>query len=87
MANADYPAAVQEMDQIQAAAGTLGLDVATFEIRRAEDIAPAFEVFNGRAEAALCRPTGKFSSPSESLKRRQVPNISTTIRSLRHPQQ
>ena len=51
MANVDYPAAMQEMGEIQAAAGTLGLDVATFEIRRAEDIAPAFEALKGRAEA------------------------------------
>ncbi len=51
MANVDYPAAVQEMDQIQTAARTLGLDAATFEIRRAEDIAPAFEALKGRAEA------------------------------------
>jgi len=51
MANVDYPAAVQELGEIQAAAGTLGLDVATFEIRRAEDIAPAFEALKGRAEA------------------------------------
>jgi putative ABC transport system substrate-binding protein len=51
MANVDYPAAVQEMGEIQAAAGTLGLDVATFEIRRAEDIAPAFEALKGRVEA------------------------------------
>jgi putative tryptophan/tyrosine transport system substrate-binding protein len=39
------------MGEIQAAAGTLGLDVATFEIRRAEDIAPAFEALKDRAEA------------------------------------
>jgi putative tryptophan/tyrosine transport system substrate-binding protein len=51
MANVEYPAAVQEMGEIQAAAGTLGLDVPTFEIRRAEDIAPAFEALKGRAEA------------------------------------
>ena len=51
MANVNYPAAVQEMDEIQAAAGALGLDVATFEIRRAEDITPAFEALKGRAEA------------------------------------
>jgi len=51
MANVDYPAAMQELGEIQAAAGTLGLDVATFEIRRAEDIAPAFEALKGRAEA------------------------------------
>ena len=51
MANVDYPFAVLEMDEVQAAARTLGLDVATFEIRRAEDIAPAFEALKGRAEA------------------------------------
>jgi len=32
-------------------ARTLGLDVVTLEIRRAEDIAPAFEALNGRADA------------------------------------
>src|SRR5438132_2947792 len=51
MANVDYPAAVQEMGEVQAAARTLGLDVATFEIRRAEDIAPAFEALKDRADA------------------------------------
>ena len=51
MVNVDLPAAALEIGEIQAAAGTLGLDVATFEIRRAEDIAPAFEALNGRAEA------------------------------------
>jgi putative ABC transport system substrate-binding protein len=51
MVNVDLPAAVLEMGEIQAAAGTLGLDVAPFEIRRAEDIAPAFEALKGRAEA------------------------------------
>lgn len=51
MANAGYPAAELEMGEVQATARTLGLDVVTFEIRRAEDIAPAFEAFTGRAEA------------------------------------
>ena len=37
--------------EVQAAARTLGLEVATFEIRRAEDIAPAFETLKGRADA------------------------------------
>ena len=35
----------------QATARTLGLEVATLEIRRAEDIAPALEALKGRAEA------------------------------------
>jgi putative ABC transport system substrate-binding protein len=51
MANSDTPAAVVEMREVQATARTLGLEVVTSEIRRSEDIAPAFEAFKGRAEA------------------------------------
>jgi putative ABC transport system substrate-binding protein len=51
MANARYPAAALEMGEVQATARTLGFDVVTFEIRRTEDFAPAFEAFTGRAEA------------------------------------
>jgi ABC-type uncharacterized transport system substrate-binding protein len=51
MANVGYPAAALEMDQVQAAARTLGIDPVALEIRRAEDIAPAFEALNDRADA------------------------------------
>jgi putative tryptophan/tyrosine transport system substrate-binding protein len=51
MANVDYPTGVLEMGETQAAAGTLGLDVTNFEIRRAEDIAPALETLKGRGDA------------------------------------
>jgi putative tryptophan/tyrosine transport system substrate-binding protein len=51
MANVSYPAAVLEMGDIRATAQKVGLDVATLEIQRAEDIAPAFEALKGRAEA------------------------------------
>ena len=52
MANVDYHFAVLEMGEIHAAAGTLGVDVARLNIRRAEDIAPAFEeALKGRADA------------------------------------
>jgi putative tryptophan/tyrosine transport system substrate-binding protein len=51
LANVDYPFAVLEMAEVQAAGGTLRLDVANFEIRRAEDIAPAFEALKDRADA------------------------------------
>ena len=51
MANVDYPSAVLEMGEIQTAAGMLGLEVAALEIRRAEDIGPAFEALKGRGEA------------------------------------
>jgi putative tryptophan/tyrosine transport system substrate-binding protein len=51
MANVGYAAAALEMREVQAAARTLGLDAATIEIRRAEDIAPAIEALRGRADA------------------------------------
>ena len=39
------------MDQVQAAARALGVDPVALEIRRAEDIAPAFEALRDRADA------------------------------------
>jgi putative ABC transport system substrate-binding protein len=51
MANVGYSGSMFEVSEVQAAARTLGLDVATMEIRRAEDIAPAFEALEGRANA------------------------------------
>ena len=51
LANVGSPAAALEMREIQATARALGLEVATIEIRRAEDIAPAFEALKGHAEA------------------------------------
>jgi putative tryptophan/tyrosine transport system substrate-binding protein len=51
LANPDNPYVALEVREAQAAARTLGLEVALFEIRRAEDIAPAFEGVKGRAEA------------------------------------
>jgi ABC-type uncharacterized transport system substrate-binding protein len=42
MLNVGYPVAVQETGEVQAAARTLGIEAAPLEIRRAEDIAPAF---------------------------------------------
>jgi putative tryptophan/tyrosine transport system substrate-binding protein len=51
MGNVEYAATVLEMGQAQAAARTLGLEVVRSEIRRAEDIAPAFEALKGAAQA------------------------------------
>jgi putative ABC transport system substrate-binding protein len=51
MADRDNPSAVLDMREAQAAARTLGLDVVTSEIRRPDDIAPAFDALKGRAEA------------------------------------
>jgi putative ABC transport system substrate-binding protein len=51
MANVGYPGAMLEMGEVHAAARTLGLEVVTLEIRRADDIARAFETLKSRAEA------------------------------------
>jgi putative ABC transport system substrate-binding protein len=51
LANVGNPIVVLEMREVQAAARTLGLEVITLEIGRAEEIVPAFEALNGRAEA------------------------------------
>jgi putative tryptophan/tyrosine transport system substrate-binding protein len=51
LTNVDYPAAMLEMGEAQAAARTLGLEVATLEIRNAKNIIPAFETFKGGADA------------------------------------
>jgi putative tryptophan/tyrosine transport system substrate-binding protein len=51
MANFTVPIGKLEMDEVQAAARTLNLDVATVEIRRAEDIAPAIGALKGHTDA------------------------------------
>src|SRR5215813_4762689 len=51
MGNSSNPPIAQEIQEVQAAAGRLDLDVTTLEIRRAEDIRPAFDALKGRADA------------------------------------
>ncbi len=51
LGNVGYPAAVLEMNEVQAAARMLDLDVTTLEIRQAQDIAPAFTALKDRADA------------------------------------
>jgi putative ABC transport system substrate-binding protein len=51
IADAGYPDSVLEAANVQATARTLGLEVAPLEIRRAEDIAPAFGALGTKADA------------------------------------
>jgi putative ABC transport system substrate-binding protein len=51
MVNVGYVAAKQELAQVQAAAAALGFDSVVLEIRQAQDIAPAFDGLNDRADA------------------------------------
>ena len=51
LANVGFRAPVLEMGEVESAARALGLDVVRLEIRRAQDIAPAFEALKSRVEA------------------------------------
>jgi ABC-type uncharacterized transport system substrate-binding protein len=51
MLNVGFPQAVLEMGGVQVAAHKLDLEVTPLEIRRAEDIPPAFEALNTKADA------------------------------------
>ncbi len=51
MGNVGNPFTVLELGDVQAAARTLGLEVVMLEIRRAQDLAPAFEALKSRADA------------------------------------
>jgi putative ABC transport system substrate-binding protein len=52
IANVGYPAAVLETNEVQVAARKLGLDVVDkLEIRKPEDVAPAFDALKGGAQA------------------------------------
>jgi putative tryptophan/tyrosine transport system substrate-binding protein len=51
LANVGNPAVVLDMGEAEVAARKLGLEVTTSEIRRAEDIARAFDALKGRADA------------------------------------
>jgi ABC-type uncharacterized transport system substrate-binding protein len=51
MANASNPLSIREVGLVRTVARTLGLDIALSEIRRTEDIAPAFDNIKDRAEA------------------------------------
>ncbi len=58
LANVANPISVMELSEAQSVARTLGLEFDALEIRRAEDIVPAFEALKGRAEALYVCPDG-----------------------------
>ena len=62
MGNVGNPAIVLEMREVQATARALGLEATTFEILRAEDIAPVLEALKGRVEALYLAPDPLLNS-------------------------
>jgi putative ABC transport system substrate-binding protein len=75
MANVGTPIAVMEIGEVKAAARTLGLEVDTLEIRRAEDIASAFEALKGGAGALYVQP-----EPLTTSNRMQINNLALAAR-------
>jgi putative ABC transport system substrate-binding protein len=62
LTNVGNAEAVLEMDEVQTAARKLGVDVAKLEIRRAEDIAPAFATLQRQADALYVVVEGLVST-------------------------
>jgi putative ABC transport system substrate-binding protein len=54
--NVGYPGSVLEITEVQTLAGRLGIDLDVLEIRRAEDIAPAFGTLTGGVQAIYVCP-------------------------------
>ena len=67
--------AVLEMSEVQAAAARFGLEAAALEIRRAEDIAPAFEALKGRAETIYV-----VSDPLTNTYRNRINSLALSAR-------
>jgi putative tryptophan/tyrosine transport system substrate-binding protein len=49
--DAGYPAAVKEAGEVRSAGLALGLDIAPYEIRRIDDVAPALEALKSQSDA------------------------------------
>ena len=55
-ADVDNPYAALDVRELESAARTFGLDVDTFEFRRGDEIAPAFDALKGRVQALYVVP-------------------------------
>jgi len=75
MASVGSPAAMLEMGEVQAAARSLALDIANFEIRQTEDFAPAFEALKSRAQALYV-----VSDPFVTTNRVRINTLALTAR-------
>jgi len=65
-AHVGYSASVLEMREVQATTRAVGIEVATIEIQRAEDIAPGIEALKGRAQALYVCPA-PFMTANQTL--------------------
>jgi putative ABC transport system substrate-binding protein len=75
MANVGNRAYQQELGEIQAAVSRFGLEATILEIRRAEDIAPAFEAVKNRTDALYV-----FSEPLMNANRVKINTLALGAR-------
>jgi putative tryptophan/tyrosine transport system substrate-binding protein len=75
LCNVGAPNAVLEKGEVQAAAQAAGLEVATMDIRRSDDIAPAFETIKDHADAVYV-----VMDPVVSTSRTQINTIAVSER-------
>jgi putative ABC transport system substrate-binding protein len=62
LANVGYHDSIVELADVEAAARKLGLETIRLEIRRAEDVAPAFQALKGQADALYVVSDGLVSA-------------------------
>ena len=67
LANVSNPASLGEMPEVERSARELGIEPITAEVRRGEDIAPAFEALKGRVEALMFVQTFSCSRTAFAL--------------------
>jgi putative tryptophan/tyrosine transport system substrate-binding protein len=70
------PGTALEIDAIRTAAGSLGTEVKTFEIRKTEDISLAFDGMKGRADALYVAN----NSPARFVNRTRISTLALTAR-------
>ena len=75
LCNLGAPNAVLENGEVQAAARAAGLEIATMDIRRSDDIAPSFETIKDRADAVYV-----VMDPVVSTSRTQINTIAVSER-------
>jgi putative ABC transport system substrate-binding protein len=85
MGNVGNPASVIEMRVIEETARKLGLDVIVVEIRRSEDIAPAFEILAGRADALFVAPEQLINTNRERINALGMTARLPTMHGFREP--
>jgi putative ABC transport system substrate-binding protein len=75
LANVGIANTALEIGEVQAAARTLSLEIATFDIRQDEDIVPAFAALKGRADALYV-----FAEPLVNTNRVRISSLAKDAR-------